>query len=92
MKSQFGMCVYGGHPDIITSTESRSNSGIRMNHVASSIYDSDIYVEPEIDIQTQIKEFFTVEYLGTKCSPRWGGCRCGKCAVGNGNYSIKEER
>ncbi len=53
---------------------------------------TDISVYPEIDIHTQIKEFFTVEYLGTECSPRCGGCRCGKCAVCNGNYSIKEER
>ena len=36
--------------------------------------------------------FFTVEYLGTDCNPRCGGCRCGKYAVGNGNYTIKEDR
>ncbi|XP_068245285.1 uncharacterized protein [Palaemon carinicauda] len=91
-ESQFGMCVYGSHPDIVTLSVFRSNPGISINHVSSTISDYDISVEPVIDITAQINDFFTIEHLGTDCNPRCGSCRCGKCATGNGNYSIKEEK
>ncbi|XP_068233584.1 uncharacterized protein [Palaemon carinicauda] len=91
-ESQFGMCVYGSHPDIVTLSVFRSNPGISINHVSSTISDYDISVEPVIDIRAQINDFFTIEHLGTDCNPRCGSCRCGKCATGNGNYSIKEEK
>ncbi|XP_068233730.1 uncharacterized protein [Palaemon carinicauda] len=91
-ESQFGMCVYGSHPDIVTLSVFRSNPGISINHVSSTISDYDISVEPVIDITGQINDFFTIEHLGTDCNPRCGSCHCGKCATGNGNYSIKEEK
>lgn len=91
MESAFGMCVYGSHSDITTSPGFSSLSN-RINHVSGVIHDNEIYVEHNTDLKSQINEFFTVEYLGTDCSPRCGSCRCGKCGIGNGNYSIKEKK
>ncbi|XP_068214788.1 uncharacterized protein [Palaemon carinicauda] len=45
-ESKFGMCVYGSHLDIVTLSVFRSNPGISVNHVSSTISDYDISVEP----------------------------------------------
>ena len=39
-----------------------------------------------------LSEFFTIESMGVNTDPKCGGCRCGKCAVGGKNYTLKEER
>ncbi|XP_068236976.1 uncharacterized protein [Palaemon carinicauda] len=72
-ESQFGMCVYGSHPDIVTLSVFRSNPGISINHVSSTISDYDISVEPVIDITAQINDFFTIEHLGTDSVARLKG-------------------
>ncbi|XP_063591692.1 uncharacterized protein LOC134768817 [Penaeus indicus] len=92
MESRFGMCVRGSHPSIACASGTRDIVGIRINHISGIIYDKDITVEPKSDIKDQIDKFFTVEYLGTECNPRCGDCKCGKCAVGNNDYSIRGER
>nr|XP_058940528.1 uncharacterized protein LOC131768833 [Pocillopora verrucosa] len=33
-----------------------------------------------------------LENLGIECKPKCGGCKCGKCAIGSKNYSLREER
>lgn len=37
-------------------------------------------------------DFFSIENLGVECTPRCGGCRCGKCPLGTKDYSLKEEK
>ena len=39
-----------------------------------------------------LSEFFTIESMGVECNPKCGSCRCGKCAIGGKNYTLKEER
>ena len=39
-----------------------------------------------------IRDFFDIEEMGVNCTPKCGGCKCGKCPLGGKNYSIKEER
>ena len=34
-------------------------------------------------------DFFKEESIGVECSPRCGGCRCGTCATGSKQMSIK---
>lgn len=38
----------------------------------------------------EIGDFFSIENLGVECTPRCGGCKCGKCPLGAKNYSLKE--
>ena len=40
----------------------------------------------------KIEDFYNIENLGINCTPRCGGCKCGKCALGSNNYTLKEER
>ena len=39
-----------------------------------------------------MEDFYNIENLGIECSPRCGGCKCGKCSLGSKNYTIKEEK
>ena len=40
----------------------------------------------------QVEDFYNTENLGIGCSPRCGGCKCGKCSLGAQNFTIKEEK
>lgn len=40
----------------------------------------------------KIDDFYNIERLGVSCTPRCGGCKCGKCAPGTSDYTLKEER
>ena len=40
----------------------------------------------------KVEDFYKIENLGVECVPRCGSCKCGHCAVGSKNYSIKEEQ
>ena len=40
----------------------------------------------------KVEDFYNIENLGIECKPRCGGCKCGHCALGSKNYTIKEER
>ena len=57
-------------PDTIRSTTLRAT-------VKEYVYTSPAKTEQEI------LEFFQEESIGVECSPRCGGCRCGKCATGS---------
>ena len=37
-------------------------------------------------------DFYKIENLGIECKPKCGGCKCGRCAIGGNNYTLKEER
>ena len=40
----------------------------------------------------ELLDHFKEESIGVHCEPRCGGCRCGKCAVGSKQMSLKDER
>lgn len=80
----------GSHSSISHVSGFRNTLSIRINHVSVIKYDTDITVEPKNDMKVHIDKFFTVEYLGTECNPKCCDCKCGKCAVGNNNCSIKK--
>ena len=42
-------------------------------------------------LKDHLDSFFDIESLGTYCNPKCGGCRCGKCNIGNGKITIQEE-
>ena len=37
-------------------------------------------------------DFFKEENIGAECSPKCGGCLCGKCALGGKQMSLKDEK
>ena len=44
-----------------------------------------------LHMSVKVEEFFNVESLGVTCSPKCGGCRCGKCHTGGKNMTLEEE-
>ena len=40
----------------------------------------------------KVEDFYKIENLGVECVPRCESSKCGHCAVGSKNYSIKEEK
>lgn len=40
----------------------------------------------------RVEDFYNIENLGIGCTPRCGGCKCGKCSLGTQDYTIKEEK
>ena len=42
--------------------------------------------------RVKVEDFYNIENLGVECTPRCGGCRCGRCPLGAKNYNLKDER
>ena len=40
----------------------------------------------------KVEDFYKIENLGIECTPRCGGCKCGKCSLGSKDFTIKEEK
>ena len=77
LENRFGKCVGGSHPMIKETTQ-------RLNEIV----DAKIHLVDTISIN----DFYQIENLGIECKPKCGGCKCGKCAIGSKNYSLREER
>ena len=42
--------------------------------------------------EREFLDFFKEEMIGAECTPRCGGCRCGRCASGAKQMSLKDEK
>ena len=89
LKNQFGYCIRGCHSTYDNKSPSIKQVKI-VNGTAS--YINNISVRTVTDLKKRLDDYFTVDNLGTSCTPKCGGCRCGKCAHGNSNYTLQEER
>ncbi|KAK4304812.1 hypothetical protein Pmani_023247 [Petrolisthes manimaculis] len=92
LENQFGYSIRGSHPILHNITSNTNHVRIRTHHLAGLTHASDIDVECKSNLKTSLDSFFNVESLGTQCTPRCGGCKCGNCPIGSNNYTIKEER
>ena len=43
-------------------------------------------------LETQIDQFHSIESLGVNCTPKCGGCRCGRCHTGGKDMTLLEEK
>ena len=76
LKNRFGRCLGGTHPQIKERNERPELNSVQVLHSTSST----------------VEDFYNIENLGIECTPRCGGCKCGKCSLGSKNYTIKEEK
>ena len=90
LENQFGFCIRGTH-DEQCSTEYRTKH-ITLNGELIQMDINTIRAEAIASLKKRLDEYFSVENLGTCCTPRCGSCKCGKCGRGNGNYTLLEER
>ena len=88
LKNCFGYCVRG----IMNKSQSNQVNHItfHLNHVVCNS-STDIQIEEDFKFVKQVNDFFTVDYLGTECSPKCGQCKCGNCSFGS-KFSVKEQR
>ena len=93
LKNQFGYCVRGSFRETESmETGEQQDKQVRINQTNVTSHLNAIHVEPSKAIAASLKKFFKIESLGTCCTPKCGGCRCGKCSVGMGDSTLKEER
>ena len=76
LKNRFGFCIGGTHPAIEENAECFKYNVAHVNHVRG----------------IELSDFYKIENLGVECTPRCGGCKCGKCPPGSKNYTLKEEK
>ena len=76
LRNRFGRCVGGKHPVLEGINEKPLIGTIHAHHVKMA----------------RIEDFYNMENLGIQCTPRCGGCKCGKCSLGSNAYTIKEEK
>ena len=69
LKNRFGKCIGGTHPQIKETNERHELNSVQVLHSTSST----------------VEDFYNIENLGIECSPRCGGCKCGKCSLGSKN-------
>ncbi|KAK3089754.1 hypothetical protein FSP39_006215 [Pinctada imbricata] len=90
LQNQFGYCLRGSHEKLQISATSNQ---IQINHFTgfSSELNSVHVVDTET-LQEKFDHFFDIESLGTYSTPRCGGCKCGNCGPGSGNFTLEEEK
>ena len=66
-------------------------SSTHQAHTMKTMVRQATYTTP-LKTEKELLKFFYEENSGVECSPRCGGCRCGKCATGAKQMSIKDER
>ena len=91
LKNRFGYVLRGSHPAVIVSDTLKRNTHVRIYHSEIRAFD-EFKVIPHTSIKDELENYFNIENLGISCVPKCGSCRCGKCAPGNKDYSLKEER
>ncbi|XP_078370325.1 uncharacterized protein LOC144654092 [Oculina patagonica] len=89
----------GFHPDKEQSAEHLLLLRNRFGRCIGGTHPSirEMTEPPKLDKVHQIRnvkidDFYNVEQLGVECTPRCGGCKCGKCPPGGKDYTLKEER
>ena len=48
--------------------------------------------ENELMSSKKLLQFFQEENIGVNCNPQCGNCRCGKCALGAKQMTLKDEK
>ena len=94
MKSKFGYCIRGKH-ELLTNSAPNVCKFVQIHFtsgIVSDIKDKDLIVMGRSTIKSDLDKFFGTENLGTECTPKCGGCKCGRCPPGGKDFTIQEER
>ena len=76
LKNRFGRCLGGNHATLEQTDTDHLLQNAQVHHLSG----------------VKVEDFFSIENLGVECTPRCGGCKCGKCPLGAKDYSLKEEK
>jgi len=78
LKNEFGTCLGGSHQQLKEGTVNHVQH-LEVYHVGKGHH-------------ITLDDFVDAENLGVSCSPACGSCKCGQCALGSKNCTIKEEK
>ena len=92
--------VFGGRCEDLVFTPFELSYPVSVNRVYSDTVRSTVLraAIKEVVYTTPAKsdreflEYFQEESIGVECTPRCGGCRCGRCATGSKQMSLKTEK
>jgi hypothetical protein len=89
MRNQFRYCLRGSHP--LLGVPKVANHGIVKTYFVSGqlAHLNAKYVVDRSGIKEPLYSFFDIEGLGTQCALKCGSCKCGKCAIGQSNHSLR---
>lgn len=100
-----GKTVGGTHPNLIEAVDLavlRSDTHLaRSMRAASMAYKETIIAQAEegnalprstATTNKEVLEWFRWDSIGAACSPKCGGCKCGKCPPGGKEMTLREER
>ena len=76
LKNEFGTCLGGSHQQLKEGTVNHVQH-LEVYHVGKGHH-------------ITLDDFVDAENLGVSCSPACGSCKCGQCALGSKNCTIKE--
>ena len=91
LQNQFGYCIRGSFYEEDEAQEGHTKMEIKSNNMLLTPHINNMVVESPTN-KSCVEKFFSIESLRTSCTPKCGGCRCGKCALGMKEYTLKEER
>lgn len=84
-----GLDYYSFHP---IPQEYKENTALMKNRFGYITAGSSLCDQTNNDITMLTESFFEIESLGVQCSPKCGGCKCGKCHPGGSDMTLKEEK
>lgn len=87
MHNNFGYCIRGYLGPLPHNSDQLH---AKVNHIAC-LQSDEYLIKSKKNIGRMMECFFMSEELGIACSPKCGGCRCGKCSL-KGHMTLKEEK
>lgn len=92
MRGELGVCVVGTHPCLKESTVLRSAVPRTLHLSEHRAATHHVSLRGEHPAFSLSQSFIVGEELGTSCSPKCGGCKCGKCPLPGHTLSFREEQ
>ena len=92
MKGDLGVCLVGTHPLLKESTELDSDVPRTLHLSEHRVKTHHVSLRGEHPAFSMSQSFIAGEDLGTSCSPKCGGCKCGKCPLPGHHLSFREEQ
>lgn len=91
LRNSFGYCLRGAHPLISTNVKEVNHLTAVVNKAVVNLEHSLVVVERGENLKESLDKFFSLDNVGTECTPKCVRCLCKGCPV-NGKHTMEEER
>ena len=87
-----GLVLGGSDPGLRQSNLSSLRLQATTHAVTMRALITHVTQENELMSSKKLLQFFQEENIGVNCNPQCGNCRCGKCALGAKQMTLKDEK